>query len=219
MNRKDIIIVAVVINMLLLVTLFISALKPDKTSTIAATDLTKNDEKEIITTSKKNASEKSIDQIDQVLSQYSAKTSFKNQDEKKIVPSLSKTNIVSNETNKISNTLSVDEDCIVTVEKGDVLEKIAKSNNVSVNEIMKTNSLSNTRLQIGQKITLPKKHKTEKSLAVTKPKSKSYTVKTGDSPWSIAQENNMLLEDLLHINGIDEEQAKRIRPGDLLKIK
>ena len=105
----------------------------------------------------------------------------------------------------------------VTVEKGDVLEKIARSYNVSVEEIMNLNHLSNTRLQIGQILRIPVKEVQKKEIKVED--GKHYIVKGGDTPWTIAQKNGMQVEELLRLNDMNEEKAKRLRPGDRLKIK
>ena len=43
----------------------------------------------------------------------------------------------------------------VTVAKGDVLEKIAKNYEVTVEEIIRLNKLKTTRLQIGQHLKIP----------------------------------------------------------------
>ena len=108
---------------------------------------------------------------------------------------------------------------VVAVEKGDVLEKIARNHGVSVDEIMKLNSLSNSRLQIGQELKLPSGKAPKKENVIKKDEGKYYVVKGGDSPWTIAQENGMQVDELLKLNKIDEEKAKRLRPGDRLRIQ
>jgi len=87
---------------------------------------------------------------------------------------------------------------------------------VSVDEIMKFNKMTNTRLQIGQELKLPKKTKAKKA---SSPKQKYYTVKAGDNPWTIAKKNQMQVEELLNLNNMDEAKAKKLRPGDRLIIK
>jgi LysM repeat protein len=46
-----------------------------------------------------------------------------------------------------------------------------------------------------------------------------YTVKEGDNPWTIAKKNNIPLATLLKINQLNEEKARRLKPGDRLKIR
>ena len=62
-----------------------------------------------------------------------------------------------------------------------------------------------------KKATLPVKEKSKGG--------KYYIVQTGDNPWTIAHANGMQVEELLRLNGIDEKKAKKLRPGDRLKIK
>jgi LysM repeat protein len=46
-----------------------------------------------------------------------------------------------------------------------------------------------------------------------------YTMKTGDSPWKVAKQNNMNLDDLLRLNNLDEEKARSLKVGDKIRIK
>ncbi|MBF5058509.1 LysM peptidoglycan-binding domain-containing protein [Candidatus Neptunochlamydia vexilliferae] len=204
MNRRDIIIVAVLINAGLLVTLFVSSLKKGGELELAGEQ--KAPEEIVI------APTKAKDPIDQVISQYTAKAKVEEakkallpapvlapapKEEKKVVP---------------KSPLR-----IVTVQKGDVLEKIARTHGVSVDAIMKLNRLTNSRLQIGQELKLPPKRPAVKKEAVDG--KKYYVVKGGDSPWTIAQKNGLKVEELLRLNNLDEEKAKKLRPGDRLKIQ
>ena len=122
----------------------------------------------------------------------------------------------------------------VKVKKGDVLEKIARHHHTTVAEIMKANRLTNSNLRIGQVLKIPNKtiQKADvKSIAYTQPVSsaadntandtgsKFYTVKKGDSPWTIAVKNHLKVEDLLKLNNMNEDQARRLKPGDQIRIK
>ena len=109
----------------------------------------------------------------------------------------------------------------VKVKKGDVLEKIARHHHSTVTEIMKVNKLTNTNLRIGQVLKVPNKtmKKVETSTiahgaATSEGQTKYYTVKKGDSPWTIAAKNHIKVEDLLKLNSMSEEQARRLKPGD-----
>lgn len=112
------------------------------------------------------------------------------------------------------------------VKQGDSLEKIAKLNNTTVDELVKINNLTNSFLKIGQVIFVPKNLKGGKiekeESAETKKIEKSqkfYIVKSGDNPWIIAMKHHMKVEDLLKINNLDEEKARKLRPGDKLLIR
>ncbi|MBS0615827.1 MAG: LysM peptidoglycan-binding domain-containing protein [Verrucomicrobia bacterium] len=110
----------------------------------------------------------------------------------------------------------------VKVKKGDALEKIARHHHVSVDELMKANQLTSTRLKIGQTLKIPSKQ-TEVAAAapseITDAAVKYYTVKPGDNPWTIAVKNHMKVEDLLKLNNMNEQQAKRLKVGDKLRIQ
>ncbi|QHP83036.1 MULTISPECIES: LysM peptidoglycan-binding domain-containing protein [Chlamydia] len=108
----------------------------------------------------------------------------------------------------------------VIVKKGDFLERIARANHTTVSALMQLNDLSSTQLQIGQVLRVPKTHKPEKDLQVKTPNPDDfYVVKEGDSPWAIALSNGIRLDDLLKLNGLDEQKARKIRPGDRLRIR
>jgi peptidoglycan endopeptidase LytF len=113
----------------------------------------------------------------------------------------------------------------VTVKKGDVLEKIAKTHRSSVAAIMKASNISSTNLKIGQVLKVPQNVKKDSSAAVAKKEGTTaktpeyYTVKDGDSPWLIASRNHVKLDELLRLNGMDEEKARHLRPGDKLRIR
>jgi peptidoglycan endopeptidase LytF len=123
----------------------------------------------------------------------------------------------------------------VTVKKGDALEKIARAHHSSVNAIMKANNLTSSNLKIGQVLKVPtkessavaKKESSSSSPAKTasapakaaSPGSEYYVVKEGDNPWLIASRNNVKLDELLKLNGMDESKARKLKPGDRLRIR
>lgn len=249
MTRRDTIIVAVLINAGLLVMLFISALKNDSPS-VAKQD--KKAEKQQMVAKKETPIAKSTsDQVDQILAQYSKKAVKESaKEEKKIevskAPDIQEIK-VEQEEKKTSETAVIDkkivdrvisekiketfkestaqEDAVkVVVKKGDVLEKIAKIHGTTVGALMQANQLTDSRLQIGQVLHIPKEtqsHSTIKALP-QKPvqaEEKYYVVKNGDNLWKIAIENHLKVEDLLRLNQLNEKQAKALRPGDRLRIK
>jgi peptidoglycan endopeptidase LytF len=217
MTRKDLIIVSVVVNAGLLVVLFISAIKSEKTPE----RIVSNVEKERVEAPKVAEISAPVvstreDRVDHILHQYSVKSSQEEKKEPELLPTL--TLQVPKAESRVPTSL-VSPYRTVTVEKGDVLEKIAKTYGVTVDEIMRLNHLQNSRLQIGQTLKLPVK---EEKLSVAKgveDEGNYYIVKGGDNPWTIAQKNGMQVEELLRLNKMDAEKAKKLRPGDRLKIK
>lgn len=114
----------------------------------------------------------------------------------------------------------------ITVKKGDSLEKIAKIHHTSVDEIIKVNHLPSTFLRIGQVLKIP----TQKSLNLlprlaaferktAEAAPEYYTVKVGDNPWTIAMKHQMKVEELLRLNGLNEERARKLKPGDRLRTR
>ncbi len=51
------------------------------------------------------------------------------------------------------------------------------------------------------------------------PGSVYYTIKQGDSPWKIAKDNNLKLDDFLQLNGLNDKTAKNLIPGDKVRVK
>lgn len=111
----------------------------------------------------------------------------------------------------------------ITVKQGDSLDKIARNHSCSVDEIRKLNKLSEDRLKIGQNLLVPtgrsKSSKKQEPVETRQEDIKYYIVKNGDSPWTIAMKNHMKVEELLSLNQLDDEKAKRLKPGDKLRIR
>lgn len=114
---------------------------------------------------------------------------------------------------------------VVIVEKGDVLEKIARSHGVQVDQLIAYNQLKTTRLQIGQKLRIPPLSRKELSKAPSSPPSeiassvREHVVQEGENPWTIAKKHHIKVEDLLRWNHLTEQEAKKLRPGQVLQIK
>ncbi len=106
----------------------------------------------------------------------------------------------------------------ITVKNGDYLDKIGRENNTSVSEIMSYNSLKNTQLRVGQVLRIPVKGQAD-TAAKKNAALKQYIVKPGDTPWKIANEHHMQVDELLKLNHLDKESSKRLKPGDKLYIR
>ena len=220
MNRREMIIVAALINAGLLVILFISAVQKEPIKDFAA--LPPSKKKQAKFQEEKKITFLDRDPIDHKLG-ISRKESYEKGDKKKrkkqalspliltpknLTPSLEKTS----SKNKTQGENRFE---FVTIKKGDVLEKIAKKHGVLVEEIKSLNGLSDSCLQIGQILKIPLKEKVLKERS----QEKYYVVKGGDNPWTIAKENGIQVEELLRLNNMDEKKAKKLRPGDKLRIR
>ena len=108
------------------------------------------------------------------------------------------------------------------VKKGDNLYSIAKNNNVSVDTLMKDNSLTNTNLSIGQnlKIRIPATIEVEECFGEDyNPPSDlnyiSYTVKKGDSLYKLANTYNTSVNEIMNLNNLSNIN---LSVGQTLKI-
>jgi len=227
MNKKDIIIVAVLINVGLLVALFVSALKTERrANSVEGGGFAKQEM--VVKSPLPPSPEKGEggDQIDRVLSQYSVEKSSRGEEKEEAFSLSTLAPAQGRQEAEKSSNMSVAESRthVVKVKKGDVLEKLALSYGVSVDEIMGLNQLSDTQLQVGQQLKIPKqravvKERGENGKASDGDAEKYYVVKEGDSPWKIAQKCHMQVDELLRMNDMDHTKARRLRPGDRLKVK
>jgi membrane-bound lytic murein transglycosylase D len=108
------------------------------------------------------------------------------------------------------------------VKSGDYLGKIAERYGVGVSQIKKWNGLNNNKLKVGQRLTIyPTKpidssNKTSITKTTTKGNVKLYTVKNGDSLWSISQKYpGVTVQNIKIWNGIS---SNKLQPGMKLKI-
>lgn len=90
---------------------------------------------------------------------------------------------------------------IYTVEKGDSLWKIAQKYNISVKELIEKNNLTDLTIQIGQKLLIPIQE--DKTIS-----NNTYTVKKGDTLWSVAKNNNITVNELKEKNNLNNNLLK-----------
>ena len=115
-----------------------------------------------------------------------------------------------------------------TVAKGDTVSRIARKFGVSRRELMAVNGLANPRaLRVGRSIKIPtsevvsREEKSKKQPALvgqgqdTK-EDQYYTVKSGDSVYSIAKANRVGVKELQQLNKIERNL---IKPGQKLRLK
>lgn len=93
------------------------------------------------------------------------------------------------------------------VKSGDTLWSIARKFGISVDELKRLNNLTNNSLSVGQMLKL-------KETIVTEP-SGTYTVKKGDSLYSIAKLYNLTVDELKHLNNLS---TNNLAIGQVLKV-
>ena len=101
-----------------------------------------------------------------------------------------------------------------TVVSGDTLSKIARKYNTTVDEIKKLNYLKNDNLSIGQIIRIPEMYTKEEDMYM--PSFINYTVKKGDSLYTIARAYNIDIDTLKKDNSLT---SNIISVGQILKIR
>ncbi|MCH9612614.1 MAG: hypothetical protein S4CHLAM102_11050 [Chlamydiia bacterium] len=232
MKRKETILIAVIINACLLIGLFVFALKPHanveyKGSKAVAAKAEPTPQK----SQSLEIETPSVDQVDRILSQYVEKS----EPAEKVVMQNTPVEVAKTEEKQEAVSILPQDMQVpikkpmthlvqVTVKQGDALEKIAKVHKTTVEQIMDLNHLPDTRLKIGQVLMVPAQEKANGALqdqVVTGAKSaeKFYVVEPGDNPWTIAAKNQIKVKELLRVNNLDEEKAKKLKPGDKLKIR
>lgn len=85
---------------------------------------------------------------------------------------------------------------IYEVKPGDTLESITRMTGTTVDELKKINGFSINTLSVGQRIIVP-----DQSEQVFK----VYVVKPGDTMYAIAKKYDVDVEDLLKLNGLNED--------------
>lgn len=232
MSRRDIIIAAVLVNTGLLAILFMLALHTDKTLDLVPKEMnestfvsSKPHSQEILIET--NLSPSPRDELDQMLKDFPL-SSTKEEMQKESSAAILSQPIVSPPTRNTPSKPKEQEYVEVTVKRGDYLEKIAKANGTTIEAIMKANKLSNERLDIGQILKIPLQKKIVDNVTAKKNVNKQteisqsdvqfYTLKSGDNPWKVAKEFRVKFDDLLKLNNLDEEKAKGLKPGDVLRV-
>lgn len=129
-------------------------------------------------------------------------------DDLKKINGLSSSTLRIGQTLKLPVTNSQKKDNVYIVKKGDTLYKIAQNYDVTVNDLIKQNKLLNTNLSIGQMLQIPLTNQVFDE--------KTYTVKKGDTLYSIAKNNNLTVNELINLNNL---KNNIISIGQILKIK
>ncbi|MFI8688240.1 LysM peptidoglycan-binding domain-containing protein [Rossellomorea sp. NPDC077527] len=94
-----------------------------------------------------------------------------------------------------------------TVKKNDTLYSLAKKYEVTVEQLMEANILSSDKIYIGQKLLVPdrKQHK----------EYNPYTIKNGDTLYSLAKKYETTVEEIMHTN---ERTSYEIKTGETLSL-
>ena len=97
--------------------------------------------------------------------------------------------------NKIVEEEPNENDDIYVVKKGDTLYSISKKLNISIDTLKALNKLNTNEIYVGQQLILSNDKNTEEYDV--------YTVKKGDSLWSISQKYNISVKELIELNNLN----------------
>ncbi|MEI6532115.1 MAG: LysM peptidoglycan-binding domain-containing protein, partial [Chlamydiota bacterium] len=163
MSRRDTIIIAVLVNAGILLVLFALAMpsKEHPAKLVTAALETSETSVQSETNLTEMASDKTVpmDEIDQVLSEWNEQSQAAPKSTEMLVEASSITYPLEVPEVATAATETVetksDKTVEVVVKKGDALDKIARANGTTAQEIMKLNHISSTKLQIGQVLLVP----------------------------------------------------------------
>ena len=103
-----------------------------------------------------------------------------------------------------------------TVKSGDTLSGIATRHGVTVNQLKQWNGLTSNNIRVGQKLKLNSSSSASSASASSSGDYSTYTVKSGDSLYSIAKNySGVSAQDIMNFNGMS---SSNIKPGMTIKI-
>lgn len=218
-NRKDTILIAVLMNIGLLTVLFITAMSFEEESLAPQSQSSEYvAEAPVVQTPAEylklvSTQDLPNDEVDRVLHAYTEK--------KKPTP------VKKSESPKPAESIPDPQSKYVeiTVKRGDSLDRIARANKTTVTEIKKLNNLKTDRLRIGQTLKIPLPDTSlEKEKKSSPPKESPagavyYELKSGDNPWKVAKNFSLSYESIVKLNDLDDDKAKSLKPGDKIRIK
>lgn len=130
------------------------------------------------------------------------------------VTELARLNNVTAQTLKVGQVLTIPSNTgtnpnnmfMYTVKQGDSLYSISKKYNTTVQALVDLNNLKTTSLSIGQVLRIPETYTKEEDMVM--PNYTNYTVKKGDTLYSIARDNNIDVNTLMKDNAITNNNLK-----------
>ena len=129
-------------------------------------------------------------------------------DELKRINNLTSNTITKGEILKIPSTVTTID---YVVKKGDSLYSIAKRYNTTVKDITRLNNLTSNSLTVGQQLIIA----IDDNATSTPTTYKDYVVQKGDSLYSIANKNNITVDELKKINNLT---SNMLSIGQVLKL-
>jgi peptidoglycan DL-endopeptidase LytF len=229
MGRRDVIIIAVLLNAGLLIALFATSVKTDKVAPPVVQVVASNypQGKDVSPQPSLTSKDVTEDSIDRVVKQYVTPQIIKESPFESRKDGgqnfLADLDVVGKiETKESMQAIAQKNNPVhfykeIKIQQGDSLEKIATQYQVSVADLIELNQLSSSQIWRGQVLKVPSKR--ERGVEDSTKTAQFYTIKSGDSPWSIAVKHKIKVEELLKLNNIDDAKARRLKPGEQIRIK
>ncbi len=126
------------------------------------------------------------------------------------VASVTKSDATLEKTKKevIQDSLSIEDELIYIVQRGDNLNAIAQKNNVTVAQIKEWNNLNGNTIQIGASLLLGEKKSNNKATQEQELKNIEYTVQKGDNLGNISKKFGTTVENLKEWNQLADNNIK-----------
>jgi peptidoglycan DL-endopeptidase LytE len=122
----------------------------------------------------------------------------------------------------VSSTKTTQTQTNYKVKSGDSLWVIARANNTTVNDLKKLNGLTSDLIRVGQNLIVKKvvgetvvNSNSNESIKQPTNTNSTYIVKSGDSLWKIANQNNLTVAEIKVVNNLSSDV---IRIGQVLKL-
>lgn len=135
------------------------------------------------------------------------------------VADIKKINNLSNDSISVGQVLIIEEDTApttYTVQRGDTLYSIGRKFNIPVLDLMRINNITSTILRVGQVLTLIVNEEENAGGVVVVPVYENYSVKRGDSLYSIAKQFGTTINQIKQDNGL---YSNLLTIGQVLRIK
>lgn len=135
------------------------------------------------------------------------------------VADIKRINNLNSDSISVGQVLIIEEDTApttYTVQRGDTLYSIGRKFNIPVLDLMRINNITSTILRVGQVLTLIVNEEENAGGVVVVPVYENYSVKRGDSLYSIAKQFGTTVNQIKQDNGL---YSNLLTIGQVLRIK
>lgn len=245
MSRREIVIIIAIVNVVVLSVIFLTArrieelppqaigIEPVPVELSLVTDIPQTQPSVASVRSSApsvmTVSDIPVDEVDTVLRDFAAAVAVSQQRQTLPPPPVAAAQHRVPATQPPSPSVAASGHSEVVVKRGDFLLRIANQYGVSVEAIKAFNHLRTDDLKVGQVLRIPPSESKVLAATVVAPElplpavqatdGQLYRVKSGDSPWKIAKQFHVGVEDLLRLNNLDEKSARNLKPGDTIRVQ